>query len=248
MPTARHLPSAPITEAIFDIRVKARGDFSADQFSSLKPRLNEMFPKVDERLYGEVKIRLRPSDEIPVELADSGLYGFFFKSEDEKLIAQFRIDGFTLNRLKPYTSWDELFPTAIDLWRTYASVARPEAITRLALRYINHIPLPSSFTDLELYLHSAPSIPPELPQNIRSYFARATIYNQENDISAHIIQNINRDARSNGIILIFDIDAFREIDISPEDQILIEVFNQLREFKNLIFFSYLTDNILRRFE
>jgi uncharacterized protein (TIGR04255 family) len=92
--------------------------------------------------FGMIQGRGRP----PV-VQDLGFQGYFWKTSDEKTIVQFRVDGFTFNRLRPYTSWTELFPQALDLWHLYSRVSRPEVITRLAVRYINRIPLPAGVTD-----------------------------------------------------------------------------------------------------
>ncbi len=247
MPQPRHLQSAPITEAIIDLRVKARPGFSAQEFSSLKPTLADSFPKVEERRGGKVTFNFSPVGAEPPALEDLGPQGYFFKSSDEKLVAQFRIDGFTLNRLKPYTSWEQLRPVAVGLWQQYCSVAFPEAVTRIALRYINHVPLPSDFSDFACYLRAAPPVPPELPQQVSAFFSRITIHDRERFLVAHIAQVLDRDP-ANRIRLILDIDAFKEVDISPKDLDLEAGLAQLHEFKNMIFFNHLTEEMLRHFE
>ena len=75
---------------------------------------------------------------------------------------QFRINGFTFNRLKPYTSWGDILPQVKDLWSLYIDIASPESITRIAVRYINNIEIPKPdnivFSD---YL----KVPPKIPDN-----------------------------------------------------------------------------------
>jgi len=85
------------------------------------------------------------------------LRGYMFRSEDEFNVVQFRVDGFTFNRLKPYTSWKSVWPQALELWRKYQNMALPVAITRMALRYINHIELPSRAFRLDDVLTCPPS-------------------------------------------------------------------------------------------
>ena len=58
------------------------------------------------------------------------------KSHDGLSIAQFRIDGFTYNRLRPYPSWEDILPEAIRLWRIYVATVVPEGIARAAVRYV----------------------------------------------------------------------------------------------------------------
>ncbi len=248
MPEPRHLNSAPITEAIFDIRVKARSSFDVRDFSKLKSVLGQRFPKVDQRQGGKVTFQVSPKGAQPPILEDLGLQGFFYKTNDEKLIAQFRIDGFTLNKLKPYTSWEELLPVAVELWEHYYETALPEAVTRFALRYINHIPLPLDLRNLETYLRAAPVIPPELPQSVGAFFSRVTIIEQSELLAAHVIQVLETNPTNHEITLILDIDSFREVDISPTELDLTSTFSRLHDFKNMIFFNYLTEETLRLFE
>src|SRR3972149_8674441 len=175
MPEPRHLRNAPITEAIIDIRAKSRPGFDPSVFSDVHPRVVDRLPLREERKGGQVTFRIGSAGPVPPEIPDLGVQGYFYKSNDEKLIAQFRNDGFTLNRLKPYTSWEEIFPLAIDLWRLYVEFATPEAVTRLALRYINHISLPDEPADIDHFLLAAPPIPEGLPQFIGPFQTRVRI-------------------------------------------------------------------------
>ena len=203
---------------------------------------------VEERRGGKITIQIPAGEEVAAAVEDLGLQGYFFKAEEENLIAQFRLDGFTLNKLRPYTNWEELLPTAMELWNTYYSHARPEAITRLALRYINHIPIKGDYIDFDEYLTSGPQIPSELPQTLRGFFSRVTIVDDDHSISANVAQAYESDPATQGIRLILDIDAFKHVDMSPDAPELVGMFSQLREFKNLIFFNYLTERTLEMFQ
>src|SRR5579859_7697680 len=110
MPTPRHLREAPITEAIIDFRVKSRAGLDPAVFSGVRPSLADRFPRLNEQRGGKITFEFAPGAATPPVTEDLGLQGLFFRSADEKMIAQFRTDGFTLNRLRPYTSWNELFP------------------------------------------------------------------------------------------------------------------------------------------
>jgi uncharacterized protein (TIGR04255 family) len=247
MSQPHHLRFAPISEAIIDFRVKSRPDFRVQAFSDLKQVFADRFPKVEERHISEFRLSTSRAAS-PIVESQNNLQGYFFKSSDERLIAQFRVDGFTLNRLEPYTNWQELYTIAIELWQQYCKVASPETVTRIALRYINRIPLLSDQGRLDDYLRAAPSIPPELPQSISAFFSRITIHDDERHLAAHITQALEAVPATQKSVLILDIDAFREVDIPPHDQEVMVILGQLRDFKNLIFFNYLTDETVRSFE
>jgi uncharacterized protein (TIGR04255 family) len=248
MPATRHLKNAPITEAIIDFRVKTRSDLRAEDLAAVKDRLSNRLPKVEEMRGLQATIQVLKGQGQPPVVQDLGLQGYLFKSQDEKVITQFRIDGFTLNRLRPYTSWEDIFPQAMDLWRLYLEVAKPLAVTRLAVRYINHVPLPAAVEKFENYLRAAPLVPAELPQGISSFLTRVTIHDPETGVSAHVTQASQPSSDTHKLSVILDIDAYKEAQFSPEDAEVERVFLQLRKFKNLIFFNSLTDETLRQFE
>ena len=51
----------------------------------------------------------------------------------------------------------------------------PEAIERLAVRYINRIDVPSPGIDLKQYFRTSPEISPDLPQELSGYFMQLTL-------------------------------------------------------------------------
>lgn len=248
MPAPRKLKTPPITEGLFDIRVKARGDFAVSEFAPLKDKLRDRFPNVDERQSAKFTIQIPAGEDAAAEVEDQRLHGYFFRAEQEDLVAQFRVDGFTVNKLRPYTSWEDLIPTVLDLWETYYSIAKPEAITRLATRFINHIPIKGEYIDFDEYLTSAPRIPADLPQVLGGFLSKVTIIDENRLLSANVVQAFESDPDPSGIKLILDIDAFKRVDLAPDDPELAALFSQLREFKNLIFFNYLTERTLEMFQ
>ncbi len=247
MPEPRHLKNAPITEAIIDFRVKARPDLKAIEFAHVRSQLADRFPKLDERRGFEATVELGRGGS-RAAARDLGLQGYFFKSADEKKVVQFRIDGFTFNKLRPYTKWEDIFPQAMEIWQLFWRVARPEVVTRLALRYINHIPLPPTLKDYDDYLRASPPIPPELPQYLSGFLSRITVHDPETDVAANIAQALETNPVAGTITVILDIDAYKQGEYSPEEPAIAETFQQLRRFKNDIFFNSLTDKTLRLFE
>ena len=248
MPNTRHLNNAPITEAVIDFRVKPRPDLRPDQFEALKPRLMDRFPKVELRRAGRVTFELLPGGAQPPRVDDLGMQGVNFRSADDKLIAQFRGDGFTLNRLEPYTSWDELFPVACDLWQAYVSVAMPELVTRIAVRYINHITLPDGLIDLDKYLRAAPQIPKELPQGLAEFMTRMTMPEPDLQCAAHVTQVFPALGPTSKFGVVLDIDAFSDVTLEPASPVITEILGRLRLYKNRIFFGLLTEETLGRLE
>lgn len=214
----------------------------------MQSQLASRFPKMEPRRMAQALIKVDAQRFQPPVVQDLGMQGYFFKAADERMVAQFRVDGFTFNWLRPYTSWQELFPLVLELWQRYSAVAQPEGIIRLALRYINRIPLPLGEISFETYLRSAPVIPSELPQFVSNFLTRLTIHDRDMDIAAHITQALEVKVSERQQAVILDIDTFKESSFATDALAVEETFHRLRDFKNRIFFSSLTEEALRQFE
>jgi uncharacterized protein (TIGR04255 family) len=248
MARIRHLSKAPITEVIVDFRVKARQGLQVEEFQALKPELSDRFPEMAEQRHMKAELRIGAKEGPVQQATDLGVRGLLFKSADGCEIAQFRIDGFTFNRLHPYTSWAEISPFAFELWSAYVRIAQPEMVTRLALRYLNHIDLPRSLADFDEVMVAPPPIPDSLPQHVSKFLTRVTIHDEEHDMIAHVTQAFEGAQASAQAKLILDIDAFREKDVAIDSEDVGGTFAVLHEFKNRVFFESLTEEAIGRME
>jgi uncharacterized protein (TIGR04255 family) len=239
MATQETLANAPIAEAILDVRVRARRDFSATKFRTLASRLERHYPQREERRGFRTRV------EIPggtPESTDLGVQGYFFKSKDGLDIAQFRIDGFTLNRLAPYSSWDNWFPAFERLWTAYVEIARPERVTRVATRAINHIELPLANVLLERYLAYPPERQPKLGGELQGFVSSMTLGGVGSpDTGLVLTQAMEQGTRR----LIIDIDAFDTGDFNPTR--IVGRFAALRDLRNRAFFDSITDRLKEMF-
>jgi uncharacterized protein (TIGR04255 family) len=247
MAHARHLKRAPITEAIIDFRVAVPKEFDPARFLTLKDQLGDHYPSIQEMRGAEAGIELG-AGKLATHARDLGPRGFLFKSADGLNIAQFRVDGFTLNRLKPYTSWEQVFPEARRLWKLYVERISPESVSRLALRYINHLRIPLPMEDFSQYLTSPPVVPPDLPQAISRFLTRVALLDPESGLEANVTQVMEGGLDPNSVTVILDIDAYKVGEFDPHGADASQVLEVLHVFKNRIFFGSLTDLALREYE
>lgn len=247
MAEPRHLSKAPIREAMVDIRVKSRPSLDAQDLAVLQRQVADEFPKVEKQQF--FKATVKPiKGQVSTE---ERFAGFICHSADSLNVVQFRVDGFTFNRLRPYTHWEAIWETAFPLWESYCAVALPEAITRMALRYINRIDLPQDY-NLGRVLTNPPAVPLSEEVSMGRYSSKVTV-NSRNmpGVAAHVTQVIDKKPEMTGAVLLLDVDAFRNSNLLATDdgvdQRIHETFSQLREFKNRLFFSSLTDDVIGEF-
>lgn len=247
MAEARHLNNAPITEAILDIRLRLP-TVEASTFLSLHTKIAEKYPNKQERRKFEGQIVINEDQEPQAKNVIKEVDGYLFRSPDNKQIVQFRLDGFTLNRLKPYGSWETFRDEAKRLWNLYLEAASPEQITRIALRYINHLFLPGPIVNFDDYLTAGPVVPEKLPQGVSSFLTRVVIHEPTIKASAIITQALEKIIQPDIVPIILDIDVIREGDFDLNYLHMWETFEKLRDFKNRIFFESVTEKALELFQ
>jgi uncharacterized protein (TIGR04255 family) len=245
-----HLNRAPLREALVDIRVEPHDDFDA---ASLRAVEIEGFPNRDEQTVAKLSFRFQ-RDAPPQSIPDlPQLNGIFFRTKDKLTLVQFRADGFTYNRLRPYTSWEQIWPSAYTLWKQYEKVAQPKAVLRLALRYINEFDKESGF-DFRDVLTFEPPLPESLSSvvDVERYSARVSVKTRDGDLRAHISQGVDKKPGGDTSSLLLDIDAFHKMDGRESgehlDAKITGVFGRLHKFKNDIFFSCLAEKQVKEFE
>ncbi|PIU22973.1 MAG: hypothetical protein COT13_05545 [Chloroflexi bacterium CG08_land_8_20_14_0_20_45_12] len=247
MARQRHLNNAPIIEAIIDFRTRLPATFDATRFSSLKAELSDGYPQMEESRAFEAGVKIK-GKQVQQILEDKGLRGYRFESQDGKNVAQFRQDGFTFSRLKPYTNWQGVLGEAKRLWKLYVDRAFPDLIVRITVRYINQLNVPLPIDDFAQYLTAPPVIPKNLPQDVSDFLTRVTICDRRLDIKAHIIQALEKSSKPDNVTIILDIDVFKQKESGFDELEMWQAFEQFRDLKNRIFFGSITEETARLFE
>ncbi len=248
MAIPRHLDKAPITEALIDFRVSLPESFEADSLERAGQTIVREYPIKQTQRY--VMGKLEFGEDFRSQVESEGFRGYVYRNREENQVVQFRVDGFTFSRLSPYTSWEDIFPSALRLWSIYMKFCSPEFITRLAVRYINQInPFPDD-TELSELLITAPNIPEGAPPYFSSFLTRIVIHDPEKDLTANHVQTLIPEVNGEYATLILDIDAYKNFErLEPDDEATIrEVFVSLRSFRTNLFFGSFTDKMIQEFE
>ncbi len=243
----KHLKNAPLKEAVIDLRTSLAEDISGERFLELKDVLSADYPKVQERREMKAEFKVGEGQARTIQL---GVHGIWFTSEDDGQIAQFRRDGFTFSRLRPYTRWKHVFPEALRMWGHYLDIAPVHEVTRVALRYINRINLPLPVGDFGNHFTAPPEIPEGLPQSLAGFICRVLMVDEETGNLATVTQSLEKGLDEKSISIILDIDAYREGPpyFSKDEAELVPIFEELHAFKNRIFFGFITEQTAQRYE
>jgi len=240
----KHLPNAPIKEALIDIKVALPEGIDTTDLEPIHNLISADYPTKDVMQTGEFGVHLSEDGPVTTTLGH-GAIGHRYTSADGIQIAQFRTNGFTFSRLEPYQTWDSMKDEAYRLWKIYYDVASPSVITRIAARYINILNIPLG-EELKKYLVAPPVLPEELPQTIMSYLSRIVTSDPEIDAMSVITQSFEV-AKENIAPVVLDIDTFINKQFDPNTENYWQCLESLREYKNRIFFESITKEAMELF-
>jgi uncharacterized protein (TIGR04255 family) len=230
---------APATEALIDIRVG--GAIEQHDLEQLSAELATDFPFEQPLIQWVGKVELKADTPFP-QLEQRGVRGFLRRDNENHAVVQIRRDGFTFSKLRPYTSWDNVCGRARGLWSRYVSVAKPAQITRLAVRYINHISPPDGWTAASDWLSIQALSPkiPGVPAEPTDFHIRML---QRHPNAPHVATiTVATVATPEGKrALLFDIDVAHESTLPIDDESAWTILSDLRDYKNDIFFGTITE-------
>jgi uncharacterized protein (TIGR04255 family) len=246
-PEYPHLANAPIVEALIDFRVRLPANFDVRRLGVVSELISKDYPKVEEQRLIQGQFRFTPEGVVSAA-QDRALHGFRMLGDEDRDIVQFRRDGFTFSRMKPYKNWESLFEEAWRLWDAYQQVSQPKGITRLATRFINRLNCPASFA-LEDYFTAPPDVPDGVPDVFASFLQRYVLYPVDGVTASVTIATEKATTDEDLASILFDIDCYvqRDIQVDDDDEIR-SIFLKLRAMKNRIFFRSLTPWALEEFE
>ncbi len=170
-------------------------------------------------------------------------------SEDGLQIFQARPDGFSHNRLAPYKDWLSFRSEARRLWNLYREVVKPEFIEFLGLNYINQIAIPSG-AEISDYLRAFIQVPPELPQVLEVHNFQVQMVDPESESRMSVVVSFGAIGADNKIPVTLNVQAFKFLNMASNEVTEDEIwatFDRLRDLKNLVFESCITEQVREDF-
>jgi len=245
----RDLRNPPIGEALVDLRAVPKNPLPA-ALEELRNRLRDRYPKHRVVTHFEASVEIKPGAPPAAKAAlDRGPHGYFFQSADGLDIAQFRVDGFTYNRLRPYTSGPAVIAEALRLWSVFAEVLAPSMVSRVALRYLNQMTLPRVPEGYGQFLTRPPAVPVGASGRLVSFIDRVESYDEKTGVRAICTQASEEvPAESNSTVVLLDLDVFLLAETGILAKELEATLHALRGLKNNLFFGAITETTVGLFE
>jgi uncharacterized protein (TIGR04255 family) len=243
------LTRAPIVEAVLDIDcdIPAAKDLAALERDA-QSFFGRAYPKFRTRYLQEHEIRHQ--EGTPTEMVvRRGLHALQFLLEDEKQLVQVRPQGYSFNRLAPYSTLDDYLPEIERTWRQFVELAAPAQVRQIRLRYINRIllPLSAGTVNLKHYLKFSPRIPDEDRFTLSDFLNQHSATEIE---SGNVVNTVLtcQAQESEFLPVIFDIEvASKASGVTTDWAWMLAKILELRALKNRVFRNTLTKRCISLF-
>jgi uncharacterized protein (TIGR04255 family) len=229
----------PITEAVVELRLA--DPIGIDEVDKIKDRLSDEYP-VPPQVMQNVSIIAGPGNQNRAQV-EFGAYRM--SSLDAANVAIIGRQHIAASRLAPYTGWEEFIAHARRNWAVWRKVAGWREVTRIGVRYINRIDVPS---------------PNETPVAIDGYLAFRPVFPQFDGAQAvdtfaingqmgianspfRLILNAGSTPSPlvRNVSFLLDIDISREGNLPHNDDGLWALIDEIRDLKNRVFEASITD-------
>ena len=244
----RPLARAPLREAILDLRLDVRGERSKDLdwLSTVRSNIAGEYPKAEE--VSRLASVSNGGAGVPFFGPPGEPGTLLCRSRDDRQAVQFSAAGFSFSRLNPYESWERLRDEAARLWTIYSAVTRPDSVRRVSLRYINEFRLAAGRAPDEYVGTAFVPTPPGLKVQVGGFLSRLLLRERAGGPLAWITQWLpDADSPDDSPRLILDIDAYRDFPQGIDVEQAWRCLEELRDLKNRLFFSSITEEALREF-
>jgi len=244
------LRNPPIVEAVFDVDCDLPPGFDLASLEvPIRARFADQYPKFQTQFLQTFAINAG-TDSAPNMSTHRTVQAFQCRHEDEKQLVQLRAQGFSFNRLAPYTSLDDYLPEIERTWRLYVELASPIHIRIIRLRFINRIflPMAAGKVDLDEFLKLGPRMPDEENLRLCSFLTQQVAIEKNTGHELNLVLTAEAPVDEK-LPAILDITVASATITEPTDwPNMLQAIEKLRSLKNHAFFNTLTPECIDLFQ
>jgi len=243
------LANPPIVEAVLDLDcdLPPSLDFAAQQ-NAVKDAYREGYPTFRPLFFQEAKIESK--SDAPAEMSvRRGIQAYQCFDKTEKQLVQVRVQGYSFNRLTPYTSMDDYLPEIERTWNLFLKIMSPVQLRVVRLRYINRILLPVTKGQVELEQYLKMNLRPVDDKLMMTGFLNQyAAVEKETGHEVNVVVT-SQPADNDRLPIIFDNCVACTAKVQPQDWTwILAKIQSLRDLKNRVFKNTLTETCLNLFQ
>jgi uncharacterized protein (TIGR04255 family) len=244
MTSTRQLRNPPIREAIILVSYRDRIEIEKLDVFCGHSFISQKYPRKD-------AINILNFEAGPVPSASHKVDGFVLNCLDGcNTSIQIKLGQLSFHNTNQYVGWDNFYQEFRNIWGIFCETIGKMDLINISVRYINQLvfdlPLQNGF---EEYLKLLPNIPDGVSRLINNFFIQLNVPNQDNTLTGIITETYNiAILPKNKLQVVLDISVIKAQTLVCNSDEMWSSFNSIREFKNSLFFSCLTDKTLSIYE
>ena len=244
------LKNPPIVEAVVDIDCDLPPGLKIEALEKLgREAYHKEYPITETRYLLQHELQAK-RNEPPKTSTSENVNAYLFLREDKKQLVQVRTDGFSFNRLAPYSTLDDYLDEVKRAWKLFVNLAKPVQVRAVRLRYINQIKvlLTDGLADLDDYLRIGPKLPHEETLILMGFLDQHMAL--EKDTSNFVQTTLtSKNQPPDTLVVIFDITVWKEERSQPDDwPKIVSTIQSLRNLKNRTFYNTLNPKCLQQYQ
>lgn len=173
-------------------------------------------------------------------------------SADNTKIVVVGKDMISLSVLQPYEGWEQFKPRIERLLTSYYHINPPKEISRIGLRYINHVVVPQERANAGDYFNVVPEIKLSTDTDTKSLrlnnFMHRSEYIAHDDIKIIVTNAVVMSSQPSRSEYILDIDTIWDKEPILEISKVMEVVEALHTLEGGVFEGMITDNARSLFD
>jgi uncharacterized protein (TIGR04255 family) len=162
----------PLIEAVCEFRLSPDTPWDLTAHGLIYEKISDEFVNKEEISIQEVTL-VKTAEGLQHSVRSDQRIRFL--TDDKKTFIQLGTRLLSVNRLKPYSTWEEFKPRIEKAFIALNETVEVKNIQRIGLRYINRIDIPSQTVDLDTYFDFKPFLGKKLPQLLQSFIVGCEI-------------------------------------------------------------------------
>jgi uncharacterized protein (TIGR04255 family) len=236
--TTQRYTRPPVVEAVIDVRFSPKlPSTDIERFMALA---RGRYPKQEHTHHVNIDVGGPPFSVT----ARANMNGARLSTDNESSLIILRDNGVAYAHVGPYPGWEKIYENFLEAFALFEKVQRSRRLTRIATRFINRIDIPFSpeknSINLADYLIVGATMPSFLHNGLSSFFVRLG-FSLGNGVDANVIVNSADEVLIDMASVVLDLDVFYTGDIVNSRKFLEEKLGEIRDLKNNIFESVITD-------
>ncbi|TLD72687.1 TIGR04255 family protein [Phragmitibacter flavus] len=240
------LSSPPIVEAVVDIDCDMPVNFNLLTLEAeARSAFGDRYPIFQTQVVEQHQFE--PNTDGPAKHRRiRQIQAFQFRQVDKNQLVQVRTQGFSFNRLAPYSNLDDYVMEIERTWSLFVDLTAPIQVKGIRLRYINRLNLPLRGGALETtdFLRISPQLPEQSNLEFSGFLHQHSAVEKGTGNQANIVL-ASQQIEGSALPMIFDIGVYHaEYGKIENWGWIVEQIMSLRSLKNRIFENTLTESCL----